>query len=606
MKNFLAAFASFFILTALTFSPSSVRAAGVVSPPCNQAALQAALSGGGLVTFNCGTATITLTSALTINQNTTIDGGGQITLSGGGTTRIIEHTAGTLTLQNITLTNGRAQGANTDANGSAIRSRYQGTVPTLNLNNVTISNNVANLTSFSGGGISAYDFGGAVFTQGGYLNVTDSAFTSNTATNSAGGAIHGLRSDIAITNSTFTNNISNGGGQGGAIYVDGARPNNGVVRITGGTFSGNTAHNQGGAMYVHLYQNNDAVTIDGVSFMNNAVNGGSLALGGAFSGGNGRVTILNSLFSGNVVDRPGDLDGSGGAFASAETAVITIANSTFTGNRAEGMSYNANGGAIYNVNNPQQFQIINSTIAGNFAGWVGGGISSTTNGRLINTIVANNTADNGPNTWQIQQQCSAQLVNGGSNIQYPPKNPNPNFFNETICANNITVVNPLLGALANNGGPTQTMALPASSPAVDAGNQAHCTASPVSDRDQRGYFRTFDGNGDGVFSCDIGAYEFSSFNITSAPNVAPRINAYNTAAPTLRWESLAWATDYEIQIDNTTGFNAPLAFTGTTANTFLNVPALPNGVYYWRVRGLPSSGLPGAWSVTETFAVNVP
>ncbi len=604
MKNLIAGIFAIFALFALTFSP--VHAAGVVSAPCNQAALQSALSGGGDVTFNCGTATITLTSPLTITQTTTIDGGGQITLSGGGTTRMIEHTAGTLTLENITLTNGRAQGVNTDANGSAIRSRYQGTAPTLNLNNVTISSNTTNLTSFSGGGISAYDFGGAVFTQGGYLTVTDSTFSSNTSTNSAGAAIHGLRSDIIISNTTFTNNVSDGGGQGGAIYVDGAQPNNGVVRITGGSFSGNTAFNQGGALYVHLYQNNDAVTIDGVSFFNNSVNGGTNGLGGAFSGGNGRVTVRNSLFSGNAVDRPGTADGSGGAFASAETAVITIANSTFTGNRAEGISFNANGGAIYIVNNSQQFQIINSTIAGNFAGWVGGGISSSANGRLINTIVANNTADNGPNTWDIQQQCSAQLVNGGGNIQYPPKNPNPNFFNETICASNITIANPLLSALGNNGGATQTMAIPANSPAVDAGNQSYCTASPVSDLDQRGYFRTFDGDGDGAFTCDIGAFEFSSFNITSAPNVQPRINAYTTATPTLRWESLAWAMNYEIQIDNTAGFNAPLAFTGMTVSTLVNVPTLTNGVYYWRVRGLPTTGAPGAWSGTETFAVNVP
>lgn len=611
MKNFLAIFASFFIFVAFVFSPSPVRAAGVVSPPCNQVALQSALAGGGNVTFNCGTATITLISPLTITQNTTIDGGGQITLSGGGTTRMIEHTAGTLTLQNITLTNGRAQGVNTDANGSAIRSRYQGTAPRLNLDNVTISSNTTNLTSVSGG-LSPGDFGGAVFTQGGYLTVTDSTFSSNTSTNSAGAAIHGLRSDMVITDTTFSNNVSNGGGQGGAIYVDGAQPNNGIVRITGGTFSGNTAFNQGGALYVHLYQNNDTVMIDGVSFLNNQVNGGTNGLGGAFSGGNGRVTVLNSLFSGNKVDRPGDADGSGGAFASAETAVITIANSTFTGNRAEGVSYNANGGAIYIVNNSQQFQIINSTIASNFAGWVGGGISSSPispsipGGRLTNTIVANNTAENGPNDWQILQQCSEKLANGGGNIQYPPKNPNPNFFNETICAENITIANPLLGALANNGGPTQTIAIPANSPAIDAGNQSRCTPSPVSDLDQRGYFRTFDGNGDGNFACDIGAFEFSSFNIPSAPDLQPHINAYNTATPTLRWQSMIWATGYEIQIDNTAGFNAPLAFTGTTVNALLNVPALTNGVYYWRVRGQQSSGVWGDWSGTETFAVNLP
>jgi hypothetical protein len=57
--------------------------------------------------------------------------------------------------------------------------------------------------------------------------------------------------------------------------------------------------------------------------------------------------------------------------------------------------------------------------------------------------------------------------------------------------------------LANNGGPTQTIALLADSPAVNAGDESVCAAAPVSNLDQRGYVRP----GTGHAQCSIGAYE---------------------------------------------------------------------------------------------------
>jgi hypothetical protein len=68
--------------------------------------------------------------------------------------------------------------------------------------------------------------------------------------------------------------------------------------------------------------------------------------------------------------------------------------------------------------------------------------------------------------------------------------------------------------LQNNGGPTQTMALGAGSAAIDAGMYEGCQDVQLNTRDQRGYARFFDGNGDGVAYCDIGAYEYGS---TAAP-----------------------------------------------------------------------------------------
>src|SRR5262249_22190885 len=63
--------------------------------------------------------------------------------------------------------------------------------------------------------------------------------------------------------------------------------------------------------------------------------------------------------------------------------------------------------------------------------------------------------------------------------------------------------NPMLGPLQDNGGHTPTHALLAGSPAIDAGG----TDCPPPGTDQRGFDRPADGNGDGVATCDIGAYE---------------------------------------------------------------------------------------------------
>ena len=71
---------------------------------------------------------------------------------------------------------------------------------------------------------------------------------------------------------------------------------------------------------------------------------------------------------------------------------------------------------------------------------------------------------------------------------------------------NIVGVDPRLGPSANNGGPTQTIALLSGSPAIDAGDPQVCAKPPVNGADQRGYVRP----GTGHATCSIGAYEYKS------------------------------------------------------------------------------------------------
>ena len=81
---------------------------------------------------------------------------------------------------------------------------------------------------------------------------------------------------------------------------------------------------------------------------------------------------------------------------------------------------------------------------------------------------------------------------------------------------NIIGINPNLGTLADNGGPTMTLALLEGSPAIDAGDNVNCLET-----DQRGIFRPQDGDNDGDARCDIGAYEFVLSYIEVQLNIKP-------------------------------------------------------------------------------------
>ncbi len=169
------------------------------------------------------------------------------------------------------------------------------------------------------------------------------------------------------------------------------------------------------------------------------------------------------------------------------SAAVTLTNVTISGNDAV-----VDGGGIHTTDGPT-LTVINSTITDNEAGGVGGGVDVSSGGShtLRNTIVAGNTAgDSGDN-------CEDTITNGGYNID-----------SGTTCgwgSNNgsMSDTDPLLDALADNGGPTQTHALRAGSPALDAIPEGGNSYNGAPATDQRGVPRPqpTDGN------CDIGAYE---------------------------------------------------------------------------------------------------
>ena len=481
---------------------------------CTEAALEAALSGGGSVSFSCGgNHTIILTSEKTISDDTTIDGGGQILLSGGNSTRLFNLQNGaSLTLQDITLADGFSNGDggaiyverlstltltsstinnSTAANGGAIALNGWGSSDaggTLIVTNSSFSGNSSMAAAIPGGG----NGGGALYITGGSTaTVSGSSFSNNQSVN--GGGIHILGANLTVTDSTFSGNDANnsaGGGGGGAIYIDGTKDFSGTIDISTSTFSNNQTNQLGGAIF-SFPEGTGSTLVDQSLFDGNSATGSGQ--GGAIyhqsATNNGALNISNSTFLYNNAHATDGSASSGGALWLLD-APVTITSSTFTGNDATTPIPLADddwrrgfGGAIHTSDDTT---VVNSTIVGNTAGYVGGAIAGPATVR--NTIIANNDGDN---PWDIQENCTDELTNGGNNIQFPQKT--TSLGNDYECLAGQTAVKPQLGTIGDFGGLTPTVPLLAGSPAIDAGS--NCPAT-----DQRGFARN------GV--CDIGAYEF--------------------------------------------------------------------------------------------------
>ena len=307
----------------------------------------------------------------------------------------------------------------------------------LDINVGTPTVTISGLTFQGGDPASA---GGAIAKADGSLTIQSSVFTNNqtTGTFAGGGALYSASGNLTIQNSVFSGNTGAGGG---ALYHSNSA---GTLLVQNSTFSGNTASRAGGALYAT----------------------------------SGNVTIQSSTFSGNTAGR------AGGALYSRDNLVIQ--NSTFSGNSAAG-----DGGAIF-LYGGSTATISNSTITGNSTATGEGGAIILYNDtlNLASTIVANNTDRNGANEFFDLGNSTVNATN--SLIQVTT-----GFTFGTNTAN-IIGQDPLLGPLANNGGPTQTHALLSGSPAIDTGSNPLALSF-----DQRGtgFARTVGAQ------TDIGAFE---------------------------------------------------------------------------------------------------
>jgi hypothetical protein len=462
---------------------------------CTEAALGAALAAGGTIVFACGSAPATIHITQTLGArtdvDTTIDGGGLVTLDGGDAVQILSFDHGdyrvnttTLTLQHITFAHGRAHGTMPYAHADPPCSQgfydgYAGAVYVRDGHLVVID------ATFEANEAEALgpDVGGGAIALLGCKSATiaGSVFHANKGAN--GGAIASLNSDFDVYNSTFDGNVAEGNGANGdnaqmcAVLADngqhqtGSGGNGGAIVIDGGsdgshTFCGSTfTHNVGGdaALGGALFRTPDGAKqptlIDRCVFDSNQGTSG-----GAAYFHNSDLTITATSFSNNTATK-----GSGALQADGTTLALT--NDTFTGNSAQA----GLGGALSLFGGDGTISF--TTFANNHADggdpYFGAAIGGNPTLTLTSNLFANNTAQN----TGAPMQCHV-MGTGDGNLQWPRKHAAGNA-DDAPCTPTTTFADPLLGPFGDNGGPTPTMLPLGGSPALGAG--VSCPAT-----DQRG------------------------------------------------------------------------------------------------------------------------
>jgi hypothetical protein len=347
-------------------------------------------------------------------------------------------------------------------------------------------------------------------------------FTGNRSSDGGGLAAFG---DVSVSGSTFTENQAVGNGDGGGIKVFSAV---GTTTIDGSTFAGNDAGGWGGAFEQEPMETdgqavgdyNLTVTNSTISDNNADSDGG----GGLDTEDDATITIDHSTLAGNS----GGIGGAVGAFGSVTT--FSANASTFSGNTAEevGGAVSLSGEIADAAVGGTSADFVNSTITGNTEGAFGaltiGGLVSLNHVTMTENTSLGQSEEIKSDSHGVRSQSfdvDSANINAGSlssvnsvvaaphgapncsDFDAPTTDGGYNFSDDTSCGftaptSNVKTPNdPVLGALANNGGPTQTLLPLTGSPLLDAIPPAVCGANV----DQRGVTRP-QGSG-----CDIGAVE---------------------------------------------------------------------------------------------------
>ena len=441
--------------------------------------------GGGIA--NRGNGTVTLQNS-TLRGNTAAAGGGVYNAGGtlllqGSTVKlnvassgegggIFTEASGILNIDTSTIISNRAEGASGSGGGifnrgdltltgSEVRQNsaidqgggiYNDSISLMNIENSTIADNVS---GNEGGGLyslsdmymvmssitgnSAADSGGGIFNNGGTVTITDNSVisTNRTTSNSGGGILNSVSGTLSLTSSSIDGNE--------AANYGGGIANGGALTIRDSTIRGNTvAFWFGGGIY-----NNGPMTITRSLIADNTAN---LRGGGIYNADNGDADLVNSTLSGNVVFEEG--------------------------------------GGLYNMGHTQ---ITLSTIVANSAEQRGGTAHLSGTVTIHQSILARNIA-----TLDIAPDCGgdATITSLGNNFLGDGSDCLYTTAGNDQIGTSGSVLDPQLGPLQDNGGPTLTHMPQASSPVIDVIPVGQCVPS-----DQRGFTRP------GGTSCDIGAVE---------------------------------------------------------------------------------------------------
>lgn len=351
-------------------------------------------------------------------------------------------------LEDVTITGAGAASTTIDGGGLEhvlhVDPNPGGDGPSLTLTGVTIRGGVAPMGEPNGGGIYVEYEGG--------LSLDRVLITGNRARDTGGGLQANDDGLVTVTNSSISGNVSDNQAAGIGNW------NDSVTTLSNSTVHGNIAESGGGGI---INENSAALTITNSTISENVSTMGEG--GGIHINNDGSLTITNSTISGNEAEESG-----GGINVGGDQPTVTLMNVTIAGNVADrDGSDNGDGGGIS----------IEPPYLGTFT--------------LKNTLIGDNTdATSGGGT--VRHDCSAEVLG-------PVTSQGHNLVEDTSgCTlvgstiGNILGSDPMLGPLADNGGPTMTRALLPGSPGIDAADPA---AGPPTD--QRGAPR----------NPDIGAYE---------------------------------------------------------------------------------------------------
>ncbi len=281
---------------------------------------------------------------------------------------------------------------------------------------------------------------GGAIISHGNLTLDESSISASRS--SRGGGIYSA-GNLYVNDSTISNNTTLGVYGGGIYNAETAR-----LEVTGSTISGNSGSGIGN--FGTAYVTNSTISNNNDDYGGGIFNRGTVQVDGSTISGN------TSLYEG------------GGIY---NGAVAVVTNSTISGNE----SYY--GGGIFNRGTAN---VSSSTISDNEA-YEGGGIYTSSNFHLSGSIVAANIANGDP--------------------RYSTPNLDGSLSTNTF---NIIGGDPMLGPLADNGGPTLTHALLPGSPAINTGDPAAMAGvgdTPEFDQRGVGFPRVLDGR------LDIGAFE---------------------------------------------------------------------------------------------------
>jgi uncharacterized delta-60 repeat protein/CSLREA domain-containing protein len=532
-----------------------------------RAAIQQANATAGADTIAFSVAgTVNLTGALpAIASDITINGPGSSLLNvrrdTGGDYRIFTVESGAnVNITALRVSNGRTPGGSVGPSLDEVADNGGGILNkgSLALSSCVVSDNSVPSTTrggYGGGGIGNWPgatltitnstvsgnsagIGGGI-TSAGALTITDSSVTGNTAV--VGGGIISNGGTLTVTGSTVSNNSVTF--SGGGVFNNGA-----TASITNSAVTSNTAAGDGGGVY-----NNATLNITNSTVSNNTARSG-----GGIDNFDGTLTVTNSTVSGNAADGSTPDSGIGGGIINSNHGTATLRNSTVTNNSA-----NTFGGGLYNAN------------------W-----QTATALQFGNSIVAGNTAASaGPDLYEA-------LTSQGHNLVGNVDGATLTTAAGDQIGSSASPINPRLGPLADNGGPTLTHALLTGSPALDAGDNALAVDSGnvVLTTDQRGagFARFADAADAGTTqTVDIGAFEANP----TIEEIADRtIN-----------EDIHLFFNFNV---GDTALNA-LTVTATSSNTAL----VPNGAGRLNVTGsgalrqldvLPTADASGVTTITVT------